>query len=76
MLTMFGDNWFLNDKTYGNSKRTWDTVEQIGDDERLDGEVALGQAQTKAGGREMVMMVIYGQDDDKIKWSLKQQRAW
>ena len=51
-------------------------MEQIGDDERLDGEVALGQAQTKAGGMEMVMMVIYGQDDDKIKWSLKQQRAW
>ena len=34
-------------------------MEQIGDDERLDGEVALGQAQTKAGGRiKMTWMLL------------------
>ena len=61
-------HWLLNDKTYGNSKRTWDTVEQIGDDERLDGEVALGQAQTKAGEMGMVKVSPswWWADDDQL----------
>ena len=44
------DTKFRNNQTYGNSKRTGDAVEQVGDDEGLDAEIALGQAQTKAGG--------------------------